>query len=77
MRLTTSRESRVWFRVGIDATRAHLSSGTSDHNEGTAIIGGETLWYWIGYGVGTLGYMVTHLNPNQTSGQKLMNAALG
>jgi len=46
-------------------------------NEGTAIVGGETLWYWIGYGVGTLGYMVTHLNPNQTSGQKLMNAALG
>ncbi len=45
-------------------------------NEGTAITGGETLWYWIGYGVGALDYMVTHLNSNQSSGQKLMNAAL-
>jgi hypothetical protein len=46
-------------------------------NEGTAIVGGETLWYWVGFGVGALGYMITHLNSNQTSGQKLMNVALG
>ena len=33
-------------------------------SEGTAIVGGESLWYWIGYGIGSLGYMVTHLNSN-------------
>jgi hypothetical protein len=41
------------------------------------IVGGETLWYWIGYGVGLLGYMITHPTPEQSSGQKLMNVALG
>jgi len=39
--------------------------------------GGESLWYWISYGVGEF---INHtiLNPTpQSGGQKLMNAALG
>jgi hypothetical protein len=46
-------------------------------NEGAAIVGGESLWYWVGYGVGALGYMVTHLTSNQSSGQTVMNVAQG
>ena len=42
-----------------------------------SIIAGETLWYWIGYGIGLTAYMFTHPTPDQSSGQKLMNAALG
>ena len=44
--------------------------------EEIAITGGETLWYWIGYGIGLTAYMLTHPTPQQSSGQKLMNAAL-
>jgi hypothetical protein len=43
----------------------------------TAITGGESLWYWVGYAIGGVGYMLTHLTPEQSGGQKLMNAALG
>jgi hypothetical protein len=46
-------------------------------NEGTAIAGGETLWYWVGYSALLVGYMFTHLNSKQSSGQQLMNVALG
>jgi hypothetical protein len=42
-----------------------------------SIIAGETLWYWIGYGLGLTAYMITHPTPYQSPGQKLMNAALG
>ena len=45
--------------------------------EATAIIGGESLWYWISYGIGYAGYMITHLSGEQSAGQKAMNAALG
>jgi hypothetical protein len=45
--------------------------------EAYTIIGGESLWYWVGYAVGLTVYMVTHPTPNQSGGQKLMNAALG
>jgi len=42
-----------------------------------SIIAGETLWYWVGYGVGLTIYMITHPTPYQSGGQQLMNAALG
>jgi hypothetical protein len=45
--------------------------------ERSAIMGGESLWYWIGYGVGIIGYGITHASGEQSSGQRLMNAALG
>ena len=37
------------------------------------ISGGETLWYWVTYGV--IGFFV-NLNGNQSSGQRLYNSAL-
>lgn len=36
------------------------------------INGGETLWYWLAYGVG---YFVGGLNGRQSSGQQLYNSA--
>ena len=45
--------------------------------ETRTIIGGESLWYWIGYGLGYTGYILTHLSGEQSAGQKAMNAALG
>jgi hypothetical protein len=42
-----------------------------------SITGGETFWYWVGLVVGLPFYMVTHATPDQSAGQKLMNAALG
>jgi len=48
-----------------------------DLKEKISLTGGETLWYWIGWAVGFPVYMVTHMTPEQSSGQKLMNAALG
>ncbi len=39
------------------------------------INGGETLWYWIAYGVGDFLKGMTSGAPN--SGQRLYNAALG
>jgi hypothetical protein len=42
-----------------------------------AIMGGETLWYWVCYGAGVAAYMFTHPTPYQSSGQQAMNAALG
>jgi hypothetical protein len=45
--------------------------------EKTSIIGGESLWYWVVYGVGLEIHMWTHLTPTQSGGQQLMNAALG
>ena len=38
------------------------------------ISGGETLWYWVTYGV--IGFF-WNLNGKQDSGQRLYNAALG
>lgn len=46
-------------------------------NETTSIVGGESLWYWVLYGLTAPIYMWTHPTPQQSSGQKLMNAALG
>jgi hypothetical protein len=43
----------------------------------SAIVGGESLWYWIGYGAGLAVNMFTYSTANQSSDQKLMNAALG
>jgi hypothetical protein len=45
--------------------------------EATAIIGGESLWYWIGYGIGYVTHVITSASGSQTSGQQAMNAALG
>jgi len=45
--------------------------------EKTTIIGGESLWYWVGYAVGAFSYAVAHASGEQSGGQKLMNAALG
>ncbi len=42
-----------------------------------SMIAGETLWYWVAFGIGLTAYMFTHPTPDQSSGQKLMNAALG
>jgi hypothetical protein len=44
--------------------------------EAKSITGGESLWYWLGYGVGYFGYTVTHATGEQSAGQNLMNAAL-
>lgn len=46
-------------------------------NEKISIVGGESLWYWISWSLGAAAYMLTHPTPQQSSGQKLMNAALG
>jgi hypothetical protein len=45
--------------------------------EMSGIAGGESLWYWIGYGVGTVARYISELNGVQSGGQKLMNSALG
>jgi hypothetical protein len=45
--------------------------------EENAVSGGESLWYWVGYGAGLVVYMLSHPNPYQSSGQQAMNAALG
>jgi len=45
--------------------------------ERTSVIGGESLWYWVSYGISLEIYMLTHPTPGQSSGQRLMNAALG
>jgi hypothetical protein len=45
--------------------------------ESAAINGGESLWYWIGYGLGRAANYISNLDGQQTSGQKAMNAALG
>jgi hypothetical protein len=44
--------------------------------EAIGIIGGESLWYWVGY---TAGFIALGLKNDygQSAGQKLMNAALG
>jgi hypothetical protein len=45
--------------------------------ESAEIVGGESLWYWVGYVVGGMINGVRNDNGVQSSGQKLMNAALG
>jgi|GEM_PF-500392 hypothetical protein len=45
--------------------------------EAVAITGGESLWYWISYGIGYAGYLITNASGQQSAGQKAMNAALG
>ena len=45
--------------------------------ESTAIIGGESLWYWIGYGIGYAGYIISNATGTQSAGQKAMSAPLG
>jgi hypothetical protein len=45
--------------------------------EEAAITGGESLWYWIMWGGALTLYMIAHPTPNQSDGQKAMNAALG
>jgi hypothetical protein len=45
--------------------------------EAKSITGGESLWYWLGYGVGYFSYTVTRPNGEQSAGQNLMNTALG
>jgi hypothetical protein len=45
--------------------------------EGAAVSGGESLWYWVSWAAGMTVYMLAHPTPNQTAGQKAMNAALG
>ena len=44
--------------------------------EAETINGGETLLYWISYGVGVVVHTLLHSSGTQSSGQKLMNAAL-
>jgi hypothetical protein len=46
-------------------------------NEKTSIVGGDTLWYWVIWGLTQAEYILSHTNPQQSSGQQLMNAALG
>jgi hypothetical protein len=41
-----------------------------------SIIAGESLWFWIGYGIGAAVNTVTHLIASQPSGQKITNVAL-
>jgi hypothetical protein len=44
--------------------------------ESIGIIGGsESLWYWIGYGIGYIANSIRN-DPGQSIGQKAMNAAL-
>jgi len=45
--------------------------------EMSEIVAGESLWYWVAYAVGKVIYTVENASGTQTSGQKLMNAALG
>jgi hypothetical protein len=45
--------------------------------EKSSIMGGESLWYWVGYAIGSFSYSVAHATGEQSGGQKLMNAALG
>ena len=47
------------------------------NRECAEIVGGESLWYWVGYFVGGMINGVRNDNGVQSSGQKLMNAALG
>jgi hypothetical protein len=44
--------------------------------ECTEIVGGESLWYWVGLAAGGIFYMYSYANGDQSAGQKLMNAAL-
>jgi hypothetical protein len=57
----------------------HLLHGLEELSleEKSKIIGGESLWYWVGYAIGAFSYSVAHASGEQTGGQKLMNAALG
>jgi hypothetical protein len=41
-----------------------------------SIIAGESLWFWIGYGIGVAVNTVTHLTASLPTGQKITNAAL-
>jgi hypothetical protein len=42
------------------------------------INGGETLWYWLAYGVGSIsGWLRDNINGHQSGGQQVYNAALG
>lgn len=37
--------------------------------ESMSIIGGESLWYWIAYGVGYVGYVIKNSIDVQNGGQ--------
>jgi hypothetical protein len=41
------------------------------------ISGGESIWYWPGWAVGVVGYMIFHPSSYQSGGQQAMNMALG
>jgi hypothetical protein len=45
--------------------------------ESAGIAGGESLWYWVGYGLGSVTRFISQLSGEQSGGQKAMNAALG
>ncbi len=45
--------------------------------ESAGITGGESLWYWVGFGLGTVVRFISQSSGGQTSGQNLMNAGLG
>ena len=44
-------------------------------NESLGVMGGESAWYWIAYGIGEIGYAIRHAGGTQSAGQRLMNAA--
>lgn len=44
--------------------------------ETVAIVGGESLWFWVGYGVGLMGYALTHASGAQSAGQQAANITL-
>ncbi len=41
-----------------------------------SIKAGESIWFWIGYGIGLTTKMFASTGSNQVSGQKLANATL-
>ena len=43
--------------------------------EAETILAGESLMYWVAYGVGSFIHMIANSSGTQSSGQKLMNAA--
>ena len=47
-----------------------------DPEEAETIIAGESLLYWVAYGVGSFVHMIANSSGTQSSGQKLMNVAL-
>jgi hypothetical protein len=41
------------------------------------IIGGESIWYYPGWAIGVVGYLLFHPSSYQSAGQQAMNMALG